>query len=174
MFGFFKSQNLSSQILEDVKVYMDKRPKEEDVVRDATALSLGITMRMISRWPEEREPLQLVMLDIRERLHPDGARLLSQQFSEGARKARGNGRKSLMYGYGIMATWLIVCTQLAEFPSEKVLGELKKYQEFFDRLLGEHPHLFNDESLNQLHETFYLVKPVKKSQDLYDPIVMSR
>lgn len=174
MFGIFKRQSLSGQILEDVKVHMDRRPKEEEVVRDACALCIGIIMRMIARWPEENERLDLVLVDIRERLHPDGARLLSEQFSKSAHKERTTGRKSLRFGYGIVATWLVTLTQVADNPTFETLEELKSYHEFFDRLFADHHHLFTDESLQLLHETFYLVKPIKKSEDLYDPVVMSR
>ncbi len=159
MFGFFKNAALSDQILVDVEGYLKTRPKEHEVFRDATALSLGITMRMISRWPQQREPLTLVLADIRYRLHPDGSRLLSQQFTNSARKARGTGRKSLMYGYGIMACWLIAAAQSRENQGNDTIDELERYDRFLSQLFWGHETLFSDDSLNQLHEKFYIQKP---------------
>jgi len=159
MFGFFKNTALSDQILVDVEGYLKTRPTENEVFRDATALSLGITMRMISRWPQEREPLTLVLEDIRYRLHPDGSRLLSQQFTNSARKARGTGRKSLMYGYGIMACWLIASAQSRENQNDQSAQELERYDRFFCKMFVGHAHLLSDDSLTQLHEKFYIRKP---------------
>ncbi len=156
MFGFFKTPNLSDQILVDVIDYLQARPKERDVVREAAAVSLGITMRMISRWPQEREPLILVLQDIQERLHPDGARLLSQQFTNSARKAKKAGRKSLMYGYGIMACWLITSAVMVDNRTSGAVDEMERYDEFLSKLFFGHEHLLNDISLNELHEKFYL------------------
>jgi len=158
MFGFFKNHHISDQILVDVVDYLQASPNEREVFRDATALSLGITMRMISRWPQEREPLTLVLADIRYRLHPDGSRLLSQQFTNNARKARGSGRKSLMYGYGITACWLIAAAQSQENQSNDTIDELERYDQFLCKLFLGHEHLLSDDSLNQLHEKFYIQK----------------
>jgi len=159
MFGFFKKQHLSHQILDDVLEYTQAHPKEREVFREATALSMGITMRMISRWPQEREPLYLVLQDIRHRLHPDGARLLSQQFSNSAQKARGTGRKSLMYGYGMLAFWHITSAQLVEKETAELKENIERYDQFFCKLFEEHSHLLSEDGLNQLHETFYILKP---------------
>ncbi len=159
MFGFFKNYHLSDQILVDVLDYLQTQPDEREVFRDAVALSLGITMRMISRWPEVREPLPLVLADIRYRLHPDGAQLLSQQFSNNARKARGSGRKALMYGYGITACWLITSAQLSEKQSDELVQELERYDQFLCKLFLGHEHLLCDESLIELHEKFFVLKP---------------
>lgn len=159
LFGFFNNAHLSDQILVDVMEFLQARPKERDVFRDATALSLGITMRMISRWPQEREPLNLVLQDIRYRLHPDGAQLLSQQFSNSAKKARSTGRKSLMYGYGIMACWLITTMQLAGNQTRKPAEDIQRYDDFFSDLFRDHEHLLNDDSLIELHDKFYILKP---------------
>jgi len=159
LFGFFRKPHLSDQILVDVVDYLQVRPNEQEVFRDATALSLGITMRMISCWPQEREPLALVLQEIRYRLHPDGSRLLSQQFSNSARKAKGSGRKSLMYGYGVMAFWLISSAQLAENKTEELVEEINRYDEFFCKLFLGHEHLLSDDGLNGLHEKFYILKP---------------
>jgi len=158
MFGFFRNHHLSDQILVDVVDYLQAFPNEREVFRDAAALSLGITMRMISRWPEAREPLNLVLADIRYRLHPDGARLLSQQFSNSARKARGSGRKALMYGYGITACWLITSVQVSENKTDNLVEELERYNQFFCKLFLSHDHLLSDDSLNGLHEKFYVLK----------------
>ena len=159
LFGFFKPLHLSSRILLDVDEYLHVRPDECDVFRDAAALSFGITMRMISRWPEAREPLYLVLQDIRYRLHPDGARLLSQQFVNSARKARGTGRKSLMYGYGTAACWLISSAQLAEDKTAAHADDIERYDQFLCKLFDGHEHLLSDDSLTQLHEKFYIRKP---------------
>jgi hypothetical protein len=159
MFGFFRNSGLSDQILVDVVDYLHARPQEREVFREATALSLGITMRMISRWPQQREPLILVLTDIRYRLHPDGSRLLSQQFTNSAKKARGTGRKSLMYGYGIMACWLIAAAQSWENQSGDASEELERYDRFFSKLFSGHAHLLSDDSLAELHEKFYIRKP---------------
>ncbi len=159
LFGFFKNSHLSDQILVDVVDYLQARPHEQEVFRDATALSLGITMRMISCWPQKREPLALVLQEIRYRLHPDGARLLSQQFSNSARKAKGSGRTSLMFGYGVMSFWLISSAQLAENKTDELVEEAKRYDEFFCKLFLGHEHLLCDERLNDLHERFYILKP---------------
>jgi len=158
MFGFFKKSRLNDQILVDVEGFLQNRPGERDTFRNATALSLGITMRMISRWPEQREPLYLVLQDIRHRLHPDGARLLSQQFSSSAAKARGAGRKALMYGYGIMACWLMTSAQLGENATSDLEEDMERYDQFFCKLFLGHEHLFSDDSLNELHEKFYILK----------------
>ena len=158
MFGFFRNYHLSDQILVDVQNYLQAQPDEQEVFRDAAALSLGITMRMISCWPEAREPLALVLADIRYRLHPDGARLLSQQFSNSARKARGSGRKTLMYGYGITASWLITCSQMSEKKSDELVAELERYDQFLCKLFLGHEHLLSDDSLNQLHKKFFVIK----------------
>ncbi len=159
LFGFFKNYHLSDQILVDVVDYLQARPGEREVFRDATALSLGITMRMISRWPQSREPLYLVLQDIRYRLHPDGMRLLSQQFSNSARKAKGTGRKSLMYGYGIMSCWLITAAQQEEQQTSELAEGLERYEVFFSQLFQDHTHLLSDDSLNQLHQKFYIKRP---------------
>ena len=158
MFGFFKNYHLSDQIRVDVQDYLQAQPDEREVFRDAVALSLGITMRMISRWPEAREPISLVLADIRYRLHPDGARLLSQQFSDSARKARSSGRKTLMYGYGLTACWLITSTQLSENKSDELVVELERYDQFLCQLFLGHEHLLSDDSLNELHEKFFVLK----------------
>ena len=139
--------------------YLQACPQEREAFRAAAALSLGITMRMISRWPETCEPLNLVLADIRYRLHPDGAKLLSQQFSNSARKAKGSGRKSLMYGYGVMAFWLITSAELAEEQSSDLAAETERYDQFLCKLFLGHEHLLNDVSLIELHEKFYVLKP---------------
>jgi len=159
MFGFFKHHKLSDQILVDVGNYLQARPGEREVFRDAAALSLGITMRMISRWPQNREPLYLVLQDIRHRLHPDGMRLLSQQFSNSAGKAKSSRRKSLMYGYGVMAYWLITAAQQGEHQTSELAEDLERYEEFFSQIFVDHTHLLCDDSLNQLHEKFYIKRP---------------
>ena len=159
MFGFFKNYHLSDQVLVDVVDYLQAFPDERNVFRDAAALSMGITMRMISRWPEAREPLTLVLADIRYRLHPDGARLLSQQFSNSAKKARGSGRKTLMYGYGLTACWLITSAQMSEKQTGELAEELERYDQFLCKLFLGHEDLLCDERLLELHEKFFVLTP---------------